>query len=203
MKNKNISGFNTTGRLQHPCVSIEAMTAYECRNHGENLEIHFSFSEGPFGKMMVASTQKGLCSISLVDDETLAMDHLKKKFPKAAYKEMKEGSHQNALSILTNDWNNLSPIKLHLKGTEFQLKVWKALLTIPFGKLVSYGDIARQINHPKAYRAVGSAVGDNPVFFLVPCHRVIQASGEYGNYYWGTEVKKAIIGWESAKAGQE
>ncbi|MDD4922111.1 MAG: methylated-DNA--[protein]-cysteine S-methyltransferase [Bacteroidales bacterium] len=202
MNNKNTSGMDTTGRVQYPCMSIEAMTADEYGNQGKNLEIHFSFSEGPFGKMMVASTQKGLCSISLVYDETVAMDHLKKKFPKAVYKEVKEHSHQKALAFLTDNCHTPDPVKLHLKGTDFQVKVWRALLTIPFGKLVSYGDIARQINHPKAYRAVGSAVGDNPVFFLVPCHRVIQANGECGNYYWGTEVKKAIIGWESAKAGQ-
>jgi len=103
------------------------------------------------------------------------------------------------LFIFTHDWNKLQQIKLHLKGTPFQLKVWETLLKIPMGRLSTYGSIAQAIKNPKASRAVGSAIGDNPVAFLIPCHRVIQSGGIIGNYMWGPTRKKAIIGWESAR----
>jgi len=186
----------STDRLHSLFASIEAMTREEYKNQGENLEIHFSFAEGPFGKMIVASTQKGICFIGLANDETRTMEYLKKNFPKATCKQMEEASHQEALSIFTENRGQSGQIKLHLKGTGFQIAVWNALLKIPMGQLCSYGDVARFIGHPKAFRAVGSAVGDNPVFFLIPCHRVIQASGKLGNYYWGAAVKAAIIEWE-------
>ena len=106
---------------------------------------------------------------------------------------------QNALYIFTHDWNKLNQVKLHLKGTDFQLKVWETLLKIPMGKLSTYGNIAEQIQSPKASRAVGSAIGDNPVAFLIPCHRVIQSTGTFGGYHWGSTRKTAMIGWEAAK----
>lgn len=190
-------------RLHSRFITIESMTSDECKNQGENLEIHYSFEEGPFGKMIVASTHKGVCSIGFANDETSTVNDLRKKFPKAIFKNKAEASHSILLSAFTDDWSSLHSIKLHLKGTNFQLKVWNALLNIPMGKLVTYGDIAKHINHPKACRAVGSAVGDNPVFFLIPCHRVIQASGKIGNYYWGRPIKTAIIGWESVKMAKK
>lgn len=183
--------------FQH--LEIESMTSTECKNQGENLQIHYSFVKGLFGKMMVASTQKGICSLVLAEKEEKAVEGLHQRFPKASIKEKQESIHQNVGRFFTDDWSLISPIKLHLKGTDFQLKVWEALLHIPFGKLVNYGEIARQIDHPRAYRAVGSAVGDNPIFFLIPCHRVVQASGAIGNYYWGAPLKTAIIQWESAR----
>lgn len=106
---------------------------------------------------------------------------------------------QNALFIFQNDWNKLPEIKLHLKGTYFQLKVWETLLKIPMGKLSTYGCIAEKIGNANASRAVGTAIGSNPVAFLIPCHRVIQASGNIGGYMWGNTRKTAIVGWESAK----
>ncbi len=106
---------------------------------------------------------------------------------------------QNGLFIFQNDWSKLNEIKLHLKGTDFQLKVWDTLLKIPMGQLSTYGNIAEQIGNPNASRAVGTAIGSNPVAFLIPCHRVIQASGNIGGYMWGNTRKTAIIGWESAK----
>jgi AraC family transcriptional regulator of adaptative response/methylated-DNA-[protein]-cysteine methyltransferase len=101
--------------------------------------------------------------------------------------------------IFANDWSEVSKIKLHLKGTDFQLKVWDALLKIPKGQLSSYGNIAHEIQNPKAARAVGTAIGSNPVAFLIPCHRVIQSSGEIGGYRWGNTRKTAIIGWEASR----
>jgi AraC family transcriptional regulator of adaptative response/methylated-DNA-[protein]-cysteine methyltransferase len=106
---------------------------------------------------------------------------------------------QNALYIFTQDWSRLPEVKLHLKGTDFQLKVWETLLKIPMGGLSTYKDIAGQLGNSKASRAVGSAVGDNPVAFLIPCHRVIQSTGIIGQYHWGATRKTAMIGWEAAR----
>ena len=106
---------------------------------------------------------------------------------------------KKAISILQSNHHDLSEIKLHLKGTEFQLKVWESLLKIPMGELTTYGEIAKNIGNNKASRAVGTAIGSNPVAFLIPCHRVIQSSGHFGGYMWGTTRKTVIIGWEGAK----
>lgn len=107
---------------------------------------------------------------------------------------------QDALSIFQNNWQQLDQIKLHLKATEFQLNVWQALLTIPTGELTTYGSVADKIDKPKASRAVGTAIGSNPIAFLIPCHRVIQSSGKIGGYMWGNTRKSAIIGWEASQA---
>lgn len=136
--------------------------------------------------------------MEFVDDRETAYGSLLKKFPNARYTQLTDEIQQNALFIFTCDWSRLKEIKLHLKGTDFQLKVWNALLRIPQGGLTTYGDIATEINNPKACRAVGTAIGENPVAFLIPCHRVIRSSGELGNYHWGEIRKTAIIGWEAA-----
>ena len=107
------------------------------------------------------------------------------------------------LSLFQRDWNNAEKIKLHLKGTDFQLKVWQALLQIPSGRLSTYGTMAAQLGNPKAARAVGTAIGDNPVAYIIPCHRVIQSGGQPGGYHWGISRKNAIIGWESALSASE
>ena len=106
--------------------------------------------------------------------------------------------HQDALAIISNDVVHPHEVKLHIKGSSFQLKVWEALLQIPTGQLTSYGQVANFIQHPKAFRAVGTAVGENPVAYIIPCHRVIQSSGAFGQYHWGSNRKAAMIGWESA-----
>ena len=177
-------------------ISIIGMTPEEFKNQGENLVIHYSFAKISFGNILIASTHKGICQTSLAKDENTAVENLRKKFPKATFQQVNDASHQNVVSIFANKLP-FEQIFLHVKGTDFQLEVWKALLKIPMGKLVSYSDIAKQTFHPKAYRAVGTAVNKNPVFFLIPCHRVIQSDGHIGNYFWGTEVKKDIIEWES------
>jgi len=175
------------------------MTPGEYKNGGKHLSINYSFAESPFGNILVASTFKGICHIAFADDEQQALNTLQAKFPNAAYKQMVDLIQQNAMFIFTHDWSKLSQVKLHLKGTEFQLKVWETLLKIPMGKLVTYGSIAKQINLPKASRAVGTAIGDNPVAFLIPCHRIIQSTGVFGGYHWGSIRKTAMIGWEAAQ----
>lgn len=193
------TGLSGTSRLHDLFVNIEGMTPGEYKNGGESLSINYSFAESPFGNILVASTQKGICHIAFADEELAGLETLKNQFPKAEYKQMLDLEQQNALFIFSHDWRKLNQIKLHLKGTDFQIKVWETLLKIPMGQLSTYGTIAKHLQNPNASRAVGTAIGDNPVAFLIPCHRVIQSSGALGGYHWGTTRKSAIIGWEASK----
>lgn len=192
------TGLSGTSRLHDLFISIEGMTPGEYKNGGSELQINYSYAESPFGNILVASTKKGICHISFANDETTALIALKQSFPQADYRQMTDMIQQNALHIFTHDWSRLDEIKLHLKGTDFQIKVWESLLKIPTGQLATYGTIAGQVGSPGASRAVGSAVGDNPVAFLIPCHRVIRSNGVFGQYHWGSNRKTAMIGWEAA-----
>jgi AraC family transcriptional regulator of adaptative response/methylated-DNA-[protein]-cysteine methyltransferase len=193
------TGLSGTGRLHDLFVKIEGMTPGEYKNKGESLTINYSFTNSQFGNILVASTQKGICYMGFSDDKQIAFFELEKRFPKANFIQQTDEIQQNALKIYTQDWSKINKIKLHLKGTDFQLKVWEALLKIPTGNLATYGNIANLIQKPKASRAVGTAIGNNPIAFLIPCHRVIQSTGVFGGYMWGTTRKTAIIGWEAAK----
>ncbi len=193
------TGLSGTGRLHDLFINIEGMTPGEYKNGGHQLAINYSFAESPFGNILVASTNKGICYMAFADDEHNALMHLQARFPNAEYRQMVDLMQQNVLYIFTHDWSKLSQVKLHLKGTAFQLKVWETLLKIPMGKITTYGNIAKQIQVPKASRAVGTAIGDNPVAFLIPCHRIIQSTGLFGGYHWGSIRKTAIIGWEAAQ----
>jgi AraC family transcriptional regulator, regulatory protein of adaptative response / methylated-DNA-[protein]-cysteine methyltransferase len=193
------TGLSGTGRLHDLFINIEGMTPAEYKNGGKALTINYSFAESPFGNIIVASTPKGICYIAFADDREQAFAHLLAQFPNAFYTQMVDAVQQEALFIFKKDWSQLSNIKLHLKGTNFQLKVWEALLNIPIGGLSTYASVAASIQQPSASRAVGSAVGDNPVAFLIPCHRVIKSTGEFGQYHWGATRKSAMIGWEAAK----
>lgn len=193
------SGLSGTGRLHDLFVNIEGMTPGEYKNGGRELAINYSFADSPFGEILVASTVKGICHLAFADDREQALTDLKAQFPNAQYTQRVDFLQQNALNIFTRDWTQLPEIKLHLKGTPFQLKVWEALLHIPMGGLSTYSSIAALIDSPGASRAVGSAVGDNPVAFLIPCHRIIRSTGEYGEYHWGRNRKSVMIGWEAAK----
>jgi len=197
------TGLSGTGRLHDLFVNIEGMTPGEYKNGGENLQINYSFAESPFGNILIASTAKGICYMAFFDDEAKVIKDLTSHFPNAQYRQRMDLAQQNAMYIFTHDWSKLNEIKLHLKGTDFQLKVWEVLLRIPMGELSTYGKIADAIQNPKASRAVGSAIGSNPVSFLIPCHRVIQATGAIGGYMWGPVRKSAIIGWEAAKCEVE
>lgn len=132
-----------------------------------------------------------------------ALSDLKAKFPNASFSQQTDEHQKNALKIFENDWNHPEQVKLHLKGTDFQLKVWESLLKIPLGHLSTYGKIAEIIHQPSASRAVGTAIGSNPVAFLIPCHRVIQSSGVFGGYMWGPTRKAALIGWERAQITED
>ena len=193
------SGLSGTGRLHDLFITIEGMTPGEYKNGGENLSINYSFADTPFGEIIVAATPKGLCYMAFADGEQEAFDALRAIYPKAGYHQKRDEIQQKALSFFSRDWSEPDGLKCQVRGTDFQLKVWETLLKIPRGQLTTDGDIAARINNPKASRAVGSAVGDNPVSFLIPCHRVIRSSGELGGYHWGVVRKTAIIGWEAAK----
>jgi AraC family transcriptional regulator of adaptative response/methylated-DNA-[protein]-cysteine methyltransferase len=193
------TGLSGTGRLHDLFIKIEGMTPGEFKNGGEKLSINYSFAESPFGNILVASTSKGICHMAFAENEKDALKELQHHFPNAHYRQMVDMAQQNALYIFTHDWSKLGEVKLHLKGTDFQLKVWETLLKIPMGQLSTYGNIAASIGNPKASRAVGSAIGDNPVAFLIPCHRVIQSTGTFGQYHWGSTRKSVMIGWEAAK----
>jgi len=193
------TGLSGTSRLHDLFINIEGMTPGEFKNGGENLSINYSFAESPFGNIIVASTQKGICHIAFFDDKIEALSKLNNRFPNAYYNQVVDTIQQNALFIFQHDWSKLNQIKLHLNGTPFQLKVWEALLKIPMGNLSTYGTIAKEINEPTASRAIGTAIGNNPVAFLIPCHRVIKSTGHVGGYMWGSTRKSAIIGWDAAK----
>jgi AraC family transcriptional regulator of adaptative response/methylated-DNA-[protein]-cysteine methyltransferase len=198
------TGLSGTGRLHDLFIKVEGMTPGEYKNGGEQLHINYSFAESPFGPVIVASTPKGICYMAFVDgtDEE-AFAELQKQFPNAVFSNFLDTIQQNAIFIFTQDWSKLSEIKLHLKGTPFQIKVWETLLKVPLGGLVTYSGLAGGLQKPNASRAVGSAVGDNPVAFLIPCHRVIKATGETGQYHWGSQRKNAMIGWEASKVFAE
>lgn len=193
------TGLSGTSRLHDLFINIEGMTPAEYKNGGQNLQISYSFTQSPFGNVLVASTDRGICYMAFEAAPSEGLEKLKAKFPNASFTNKTDDFQQNALLIFHSDWTKLSQIKLHLKGTDFQLKVWDALLKIPMGSLITYGTIAQNINAPGASRAVGTAIGSNPVAFLIPCHRVIQSSGTVGGYMWGSTRKSAIIGWEGAK----
>lgn len=193
------TGLSSGSRLHDLFIQIEGMTPAEYKQGGAGLKILYSFAETLFGRVLVASTDKGICALSFVEQEEQALNELRAKFPHAEYVEQRDEMQQRAMAVLTMQPNSIQHIKLHLKGSAFQLKVWESLLKIPAGQLASYRNVALQMDQPKAARAVGSAVAHNPVAFLIPCHRVIQASGVLGNYHWGTTRKTAMIGWESAQ----
>ena len=192
-------GFSSSSRLHDLFINIEGMTQGELKNGGACLTINYSFKESPFGNIIIASTNKGVCYIHFQNNESIAFRDLKACFPCAAYHRTEDNYQKDALSIFQKNWSQIDQIKLHLRGTRFQIKVWESLLKIPTGGLSTYGDIAKKIGNPKAARAVGTAIGANPIAFLIPCHRVIQSNGKFGGYMWGANKKMAIIGWEAAK----
>ena len=197
------TGLSGTGRLHDLFVNISGMTPGEYKNGGVSLQINYSYAESPFGNVLVASTAKGVCYMGFADDKDEALMQLRSMFPAATYNQMLDRIQQHALYIFTQDWSKLDQIKLHLKGTEFQLQVWEALIKIPMGRLTTYQQIASTVARPGASRAVGTAVGSNPVAFLIPCHRVIRATGALGEYMWGANRKTAMIAWEASKLDLE
>lgn len=193
------TGLSGTGRLHDLFVNIEGMTPGEYKNGGEDLKINYSFSECPFGTYLIASTSKGICNLMFTEDKNSALSNLKLHWYNAKISNAADTFQSKVKRFFENDLTNADQIKLHLRGTEFQLKVWEALLRIPEGNLSSYSDIAMKVCTKRASRAVGSAISKNPVAYLIPCHRVIRKAGGFGEYRWGQTRKIAMIYRESNK----
>ena len=192
------TGLSGTGRLHDLFVHVEGMTPGVYRKGGVDLMIRFSFEDSVFGRVLIASTDRGICHLAFVDGtEDDALIFLKNRFPNARYMIGRNPMQAAALRIISGDFLDGSSIRLHLKGSPFQIKVWEALLKIPYGRLQTYGNVARGIDRPTASRAVGTAIGANPVAYLIPCHRVIRQSGHFGGYRWDPVRKQAMIGWET------
>ncbi|EMM99386.1 methylated-DNA--[protein]-cysteine S-methyltransferase [Leptospira noguchii str. 1993005606] len=194
------TGLSGTSRLHDLFIKIEGMTPGEFKNGGENLKVRYSFQKSAFGNYLIASTEKGICNLFFYDiPKEQIVSELKKQLDRADIIEQTDENQNRVIRFFDNTLNGNEKIKLHLKGTEFQIKVWEALLKIPEGQLSSYSDIADWIGQENASRAVGTAIGKNPIGYLIPCHRVIKNTGEIGEYRWGSERKMAMIGWEASK----
>lgn len=196
------SGFSSPSRLHDLFVSCEAVTPGEFKNKGEGLTIRYGIHPSPFGQCLLAFTERGICNLMFLpeDHPRDAVAELKSHWQNATIAYDQAGAELLIQRVFGETNQSLDkPLHLVLKGTNFQIKVWEALLTIPSGMVLSYEDIARQIGNPRAVRAVASAVANNPIAFLIPCHRVIRKMGIIHKYRWGAARKKAIIGWEAAQ----
>ncbi|MBI2037636.1 MAG: methylated-DNA--[protein]-cysteine S-methyltransferase [Candidatus Magasanikbacteria bacterium] len=185
---------HTAQRVQ----DIEAMTPDEYKYGGKNLIIFYSIFDTRFGKCLTAATNKGVCNILFFDQTKDALADLKSRWPNAKLVKQHQPSHDIINKYFLNI-RSKSKIKFHVRGTNFQIKVWEALLSIPPGKTTTYANIARQIGKPKAVRAVGTAVGNNPASYIIPCHRVLKSTGEIGQYHWGVEKKQMMLACEEIK----
>lgn len=193
-------GLSSGSRLHDHFVKLEAVTPGEYSNRGKALEIDYAVHETPFGSAFLAQTPRGICELSFgaLDGPESAVHSLQKKWPRATLRENKKGTAPAILSMFDRFESAAKPLSLHVTGTNFQVSVWRALLAIPKGSLSTYGALAASIRRPGSARAVGNAVGANPIAFIIPCHRVIRGTGELGGFRWGTTRKHAIHAWESA-----
>ena len=192
-------GLSGPGRLHDLMVSCEALTPGEIGALGEGLVIRYGFAPSPFGEIIVGTTARGICHLRFVEPGQASTEEasLHAEWPHAGFERDDAAAQQLATDIFTH-FNQPKPLSLLLRGTNFQIKVWEALLRIPAGHTLSYGDLAAVAAMPKAHRAVGTAMAHNRIAVLIPCHRVIRESGEAGLYRWGVDRKHAIIGWEQA-----
>lgn len=193
-------GLSGNGRLHDLFVQIEGMSPAEYRQQGAGLHIDYAFGRTPFGDALAASTAKGICHLAFVDDATQALHTMQQEFPQAQWHCRPSPRLQHLWQVLAGMGSGpgMPPVHLHLRGTPFQIKVWQALLRIAPGQLQSYGDVAHAIGRSGASRAVGTAIGSNPVAWLIPCHRVIRATGMVGEYRWQRARKLAMLGCELA-----
>ena len=199
------AGLSGPGRLHDLFVGSEAMTPGEYKQRGRGVAIRYGFHQSPFGECLVAQTERGVCSLMFIEEHNhrAALSELRANWPAAEIeKDYEDTQHVIDEMMALFQPRSSSPLRLHLNGTNFQIKVWEALLRIPPGSVVSYQDIAIYIVIPNASRAVGNAISNNPLPVLIPCHRVIRKTGNFGDYRWGTSRKKALLGWEMARQDQ-
>jgi AraC family transcriptional regulator of adaptative response/methylated-DNA-[protein]-cysteine methyltransferase len=195
------AGLSGPGRLHDLFVNCEAVTPGEYKKLGQGLKIYYGNHQTPFGRCMIAKTDRGVCGLFFLRDDSgdEYVQRLNHDWPEARIEENSQKTSSSVNQIFNlNSWEKNKPISLFVQGTNFQIKIWEALLKIPSGNVVAYEEIAQFVGNPKAVRAVGSAVARNPVSFLIPCHRVIRKYGDFGNYQGGTARKKAILAWETA-----
>ena len=194
------AGLSGTGRLHHLFVSLEAMTPGSYRLGGRGLQVRYSTGTSVFGPYLVASTDEGIYALRFYDEDPApALAELQAELPQAQFVQETDALHAAVASHLRGTDSGGETLRLRLRGTPFQIKVWEALLQVPEGAVATYTDIAHTIGMPTAQRAVGSAIGANPVGYLIPCHRVIRSTGVFGEYRWGSERKAAMLGWEAAR----
>ena len=195
-------GLSGPGRLHDLCVSLEAASPGEIKAAGADWTIDAGFADSPFGPCLVAQSPRGICHLSFVDgtDRPQAETAIRRDWPRVHIHWGTSAAKNLATQLFVRSGNGhrTAPLKAFVRGSAFQVRVWRALLNIPAGALVSYGHLAEAIGKPTAARAVGTAIGHNPLAYIIPCHRVIRSTGVLGDYRWGTTRKQAIVAWESA-----
>lgn len=194
------AGLSGPSRAHDLCVTLEAATPGEMKSGGEQWNIVAGFAETPFGNALLAESPRGICHLAFVDagEENAAWTELQENWPHANLVRKDSAAVKLARKIFTRPARPFAPLRAFVQGTPFQLRVWRALIQVPPGRLVTYGDLAASIGQPTAARAVGSAVGSNALGYLIPCHRVIRETGVIGQYRWGQLRKRALVAWESA-----
>jgi AraC family transcriptional regulator of adaptative response/methylated-DNA-[protein]-cysteine methyltransferase len=200
------SGLSGPGRLHDLFITHEAMSPGEWKNGGAGMTLHYGFHPSPFGMAIVMTTPRGLAGLAFADpgEEQSALADMTSRRPNATYVEDYLGTAPIAQRIFDPKlWRADQPLRVVLIGTDFEVRVWETLLKIPMGRAVSYSDIANKINAPKASRAVGTAIGKNPVSFVVPCHRALGKDGKLTGYHWGITRKQAMLGWEAGRVATQ
>ncbi|WP_147180444.1 MULTISPECIES: methylated-DNA--[protein]-cysteine S-methyltransferase [Alphaproteobacteria] len=195
-------GLSGPGRLHDLFVTHEAMSPGEWKAKGAGLTIRYGFHSSPFGQALVMATDRGLAGLAFADPggEAACFDDMARRWPAAHYVADQQATAPYAARVFDPQrWSGEQPLRVVLIGTDFQVRVWESLLEIPLGKAVTYSDIAARIGQPTASRAVGAAVGRNPISFVVPCHRALGKSGALTGYHWGLTRKRAMLGWEAGK----
>jgi AraC family transcriptional regulator, regulatory protein of adaptative response / methylated-DNA-[protein]-cysteine methyltransferase len=198
-------GLSGPGRLHDLFVTHEAMSPGEWKSGGQGLTIRYGFHPSPFGIALVMASERGLAGLAFADagEEKAALADMRQRWPNASYVEDTAGTAALARRIFDpKRWRAEEPLRVVLIGTDWEVRVWETLLRIPMGRLTSYSSIANKLCAPKAARAVGAAVGKNPISFVVPCHRVVGSGGALTGYHWGITRKHAMLGWEAGRAGQ-
>jgi AraC family transcriptional regulator of adaptative response/methylated-DNA-[protein]-cysteine methyltransferase len=198
------SGLSGPGRLHDLFVTHEAMSPGEWKNGGAGMTLRYGFHASPFGTAIVIASGRGLAGLAFADpgDEQASLADMQRRWPRASYVEDRDGTAALAQRIFdTRLWRADQPLRVVLIGTDFEVRVWETLLKIPMGRAVCYSDIAASIKSPKASRAVGAAVGKNPISFVVPCHRALGKGGALTGYHWGITRKQAMLGWEAGQVG--
>lgn len=198
------AGLSGPGRLHDLLVTIEAASPGEFKTGGEGMTIEWGMAEGPLGLCSLGWNRRGICHLAFHNSEqdAASLTELRENWPLAQLQRSDSAARRQAKLIFDPDASSPAPLKAFVRASPFQLRVWRALVRIPEGKVVSYRGIAAAVGSPLASRAVGAACGSNPIAYLIPCHRVIRETGVVQGYRWGTDRKRALLAWESARAGQ-